>query len=53
MYSSTSYTDVKNDGLVIETTSKIGKENSGADINENDYVKIVDDGSVSGDVLKL
>ncbi|XP_028407195.1 uncharacterized protein LOC114529581 [Dendronephthya gigantea] len=53
MYSSTSYTDVKNDGLVKETTSKIGKDNSGADINDNDYVTIMEDGPGSGDVLKL
>ena len=53
MYSSTSSSNVKSDGLVNETASKVGKDNSGVEVNECDYVTILDSNSGPGDVLKL
>jgi hypothetical protein len=50
MYSSSSSTD----GLVNETASKVGKDNTGAEVvPESDYVTIMDAGVGAGDVVKL
>ncbi len=53
MYTSMTSSDVKSDGLVNETTLKAGKDNAGADVNECDYVTIIDSAPDAGDVVKL
>jgi hypothetical protein len=53
MYSSASSSDVKSDGLVNETTAKVGKDNAGVEVNEYDYVTILDSNASAGDVVKL
>ena len=53
MYLSTSTTGGKSDALVLKTTSKVGEVNAGADVDENDYVTILDANPGSGDVMKL
>ena len=53
MYSSTSTSDVKNDTLVLKTNSNLGEDNAGVEVNEYDYVTIVEPSSGPGDVVKL
>lgn len=38
------------DGLVRKTTSNVGNNNEGADVDENDYVSII---QAEEDVIKL
>ena len=53
MYSSTSSAGVKGDALVLKTTSKVGEVNAGAEVDENDYVTILDSNPGAGEVMKL